>query len=270
MQEILAADSAQSWSPFAGVVYGVRAVGSEEYRYVGMTTATISKRRIQHFKTAAAGKKTAFADWLRARSEREDVFFESLELVMSTDLEDLGTAEQKWIAKLRQEGHHLLNHTDGGLGPTGYVWTDEQRKAAGDRSRGRKFPNALRGPDHHRWGQKASDELRARLSAQRKGMYSGSDNPNFGKFGPDHPSYGRVTSDETRAILSEQKRGEKNPNYGKTMSAEDRAKRSATLKGRPMPSSVRNAHTRHHTNKGVFKETCRHCIDDQNNERGGS
>ena len=93
-------------------------------------------------------------------------------------------------------------------------------------------------------------------------------NPNFGKFGEAHPSFGHTMSAESRARLSEMRRGEKNPNYGKTMSPEDRARRSAALKGRPRPSSVRSAHTRHHTNKGVFKETCRHCIDDQNNERG--
>jgi hypothetical protein len=63
------------------------------------------------------------------------------------------------------------------------------------------------------------------------------------------------------------RRGELNPNFGKTASDETRAKMSAVRKGRPMPSSVRSAHTRHHTNKGVFKETCQHCIDDRRNER---
>jgi hypothetical protein len=66
------------------------------------------------------------------------------------------------------------------------------------------------------------------------------------------------------------RRGPNNPNYGKPLSDEQRAKMSAALKGRPMPSSIRSAHTRHHTNKGVFKETCRHCIEDRNNERGSS
>jgi hypothetical protein len=251
------------WTPFAGCVYGVRAVGSDEYRYVGLTTGTILRRRSEHFKSAERGKKTPFADWLRKRGNREEVFFESLELVMSEDLDDLGAAEQKWIKRLRSEGHRLLNLTDGGLGPRGYVWTAEQRQAAADRMRGKKRKNVPRGPDHPSWGWSPSDELRARWSAQRKGMNKGGANPNFGKFGPEHPAFGHAVSPETRQLLSEAKIGEKNPNYGKSASPETRAKRSAALKGRPMPSSIRSAHTRHHTNKGVFKETCHHCIDDQ-------
>ena len=74
---------------------------------------------------------------------------------------------------------------------------------------------------------------------------------------------------ESRARLSEMRRGENNPNFGKSASDETRAKMSAVRKGRAMPSSIRSAHTRHHTNKGVFKETCLHCIDDQQAAESG-
>ncbi|MFD3703955.1 NUMOD3 domain-containing DNA-binding protein [Nocardia sp. NPDC058658] len=70
-------------------------------------------------------------------------------------------------------------------------------------------------------------------------------------------------SQEQRLRLSEMRTGAGNPNYGRTASAETRAKMSAVRKGRPMPSSRRNAHTRHHTNKAVFKESCAYCIEDQ-------
>lgn len=253
----------REWSPFVGVVYGVREMGSREYRYVGLTTKTVLRRRSEHWKTADRGRRTPFGDWLKTHSSREDVYFQSLELVMSESLEDLGRAEQAWIARLRSDGHHLLNLADGGLGPRGYVWTEAQRKAAGDRARGRKHPNAPRGPDHPSWGRKIhSAEQKARWSAERKGKNSGEANPNFGKYGSAHPSYGHSMSEESRARLSEMRRGENNPNFGKTASAATRAKRSASMKGQPMPSSVRSAHTRHHTNKSVVKESCRHCQDD--------
>jgi len=119
------------------------------------------------------------------------------------------------------------------------------------------------------WGYQFSDEQKALWSEKRKGMNSGPQNPNYGKFGDAHPSFGHKMSAESRARLSEMRRGANNPNFGKSASEETRAKRSAAMKGRPMPSSVRSAHTRYHTNKGVFKETCRHCIDDRNNERDG-
>ena len=259
------------WSPFVGIIYGVREIGSAEYRYVGLTTHRIARRKSEHYKTALRGqKKTPFADWLRQRTDRESVYFESLELVMGTDREDLGRAEARWIEKLRRQGHRLLNLNDGGLGNHGYVWTEEQRKAAGDRARGRPTGVSRKGPDSPNWGRHIhSDEQRQRWSEIRRGQGAGPDNVNYGKFGPDHPSFGRRLSPETKARLSEMRRGEKNPNFGKSASAETLAKRSAAMKGRPMPSSVRSAHTRHHTNKGVFTETCRHCIDDQHRAETG-
>lgn len=256
-----------SYVPFIGGVYAFRTYDSAEFRYVGMTTNSVTVRERQHFKVAVSGeRKTPFYDWLRKHG-RENAFAMSL-AVVTTDLDDLAAAEIEWIAGLRSHGHRLLNLSDGGKGPNGHVWTEKQRKAAGDRARGRPTGIHLKGPDSPRWGHTHSDEQKAKWSAMRRGTNTGEANPNFGKFGEAHPSFGHTMSAESRARLSEMRRGEKNPNYGKTMSPEDRARRSAALKGRPRPSSVRSAHTRHHTNKGVFKETCRHCIDDQNNERG--
>lgn len=261
--------SDRDWSPFVGVIYGVSEMGSTEFRYVGLTTKKIARRKSEHFKVAEAGRKTPFADWLRKLPDREAAYFQSLELVMSDSLEDLGAAEVRWIARLRSQGHRLLNLNEGGLGNHGYEWTQEQRDAAAARMRGVKRAGYPHGPDHPRWGSTHSDELKAHWSETRKGMNSGAANPNFGKFGADHPSFGRETSAETRALLSAQKRGPLNPNYGKSASAETRAKRSAAMKGIPRPTSVRSAHTRHHTNKGVFKDTCRHCIDDMQVKNSG-
>lgn len=256
-------DAGGQWTPFVGVIYGVREMGSTEYRYVGLTTHTITRRKSEHFKVAAKGRKTPFADWLRQRTDRESAFFDSLELVMSDDLNDLGKAEERWITKLRADGHRLLNLNDGGLGNHGYVWTEEQRKAAGDRARGRPTGVSRTGSDSPNWGRHIhSEEQRQRWSEMRRGTGTGPANPNYGKFGSDHPSYGHRMSAESKERLSEMRRGANNPNFGKTESAETRAKKSAATKGRPMPSSVRSAHTRHHTNKGVFKDTCRHCQDD--------
>lgn len=262
--------SSTSWSPFIGVIYGVRQLGSSEYRYVGLTTHTISRRRSEHFKAASGGRKTPFADWLRQNTDRETVYFASLELVMSADLDDLGSAEVRWIEKLRHEGHRLLNMNDGGLGNHGYVWTEAQRKAAGDRARGRPTGVSRKGPDSPNWGRHIhTDDQRQRWSEMRRGKGTGPGNPNFGKFGAEHPSFGHRMSAESKARLSEMRSGANNPNFGKSESAETRAKKSAKTKGRPMPSSIRNAHTRHHTNKGVFKDTCRHCIDDQQSAESG-
>lgn len=243
-------------APPVGVVYGVRLARTLEFRYVGITRVGARRRFGQHRKKARDGVRTPFYDWLR-KHERDDVVWEVLETVRS-DLPSLGDAEIVWIALMRSAGHRLLNVSEGGLGPTGVVWSDAQREAARQRSLGRKGvsrPGVL----NPFYGGRHSDAQRERWSEARRGTNAGPDNPNFGLFGPAHPSYGHTMSAEARHSLSVARTGSGNPNYGKVASEETRAKRSAAQKGKPKPSSARSAHTRHHTNKGVISPRCRFC-----------
>lgn len=143
----------------------------------------------------------------------------------------------------------------------GIEWPAEKREAARIRSTGRKGVSRF-AEDNPFYGRTHAAEQRAKWSEFRKGKNAGSKNPNYGKFGEAHPTFGRVMSKQARERLSEQRRGIGNPNYGRQASDETRAKMSAVRKGRPMPSSKRSAHTRHHTNRGVRKDTCRYCIED--------
>ena len=241
-----------------GVVYGIRLRHAVDIRYVGITTKGVRRRFSQHLRNAADGRKTPFYDWLR-KYDSTEVTVDVLE-VITGDLVGLGKAEQLWISNLRHSGHPLLNLSDGGLGPTGVVWTDAQRDAARIRSTGR--PGVSRpGVLNPFFGHSHSDEQRQAWSESRRGTNVGPDNPNFGRFGPDHPSYGRVLSAESRRALSENRMGALNPNFGKQTSAETRALQSAAQKGRPKPSSVRSAHTRHHTKRGVVSATCKFCLE---------
>ncbi len=241
-----------------GLVYGIRLRREVEYRYVGITTKTASRRFHQHFRVAAEGRKTPFYDWLR-KQDRSEVIADELDWIEG--LPELGQAEIDWISYLRREGDRLLNLSEGGLGPTGVVWTEEMREAARIRSTGRKIVRES-GTGASFYGKNHSLEQRQKWSEDRKGTYAGAENPNFGKFGPEHPSYGREMSEESRAALSEARKGAGNPNFGKKASAETRAKMSAVRKGVPKPSSQRSAHTRHHTNKGVEKADCKYCVED--------
>ncbi|MEK8228159.1 GIY-YIG nuclease family protein [Oerskovia sp. M15] len=95
-----------------GVIYGIRLRESREYRYVGLTTKTASRRFRQHLRNAQDGKKTPFCDWLRKHDE-EGVTFDILDVVVS-DLDELGASEIEWIDFLRTSGDRLLNISDGG------------------------------------------------------------------------------------------------------------------------------------------------------------
>lgn len=248
-------------------IYGVRLRRECEYRYVGLTTKSIDYRLSQHLKLARQGRKTPFYDWLR-KQETGSVVAEELQAACS--LQALGQAEIEWIAYLKRDGDRLLNISAGGLGPTGVVWTKEQREAARVRSTGRKGISRY-GQAAPFYGGHHSVEQRAKWSMERKGSYIGEANPNFGKFGADHPSFGHSMTEEARKALSEARMGEEgNPNFGKKASAETKAKMSAVRKGRPKPSSRRSAHTRHHTNKGVEKADCKYCVEDSAQSKVGS
>jgi len=251
MTEMTALDE----SDVVGRIYGIRLADSSEYRYIGLTESTVTRRFGRHRANARAGRRTPFYDWLRKHDGQAVV--DVLELVRTSRF-DLGEAEKRWIADRRAAGDRLLNLTDGGLGPSGVLWTDEQREAARVRSTGR--PGVSRpGPLNPFYGAKHSAEQRARWSAERAGTNTGASNPNYGKFGADHPSYGHTMSEEARRAMSESRKGAGNPNYGKVASAETRAKMSAARRGRPQPSSRRSAHTRYHVNRDGWSPRCLLC-----------
>lgn len=247
-----------------GVVYGVRLRGSDEYRYVGQTTKEPAARLRRHLSNARSGRKTPFYDWLRKHNGA--VVVDTLDREWLSR-ESLGESEIVWIASLRYEGHRLLNIADGGLGPTGVVWTEEMREEARRRATGRKGVSRP-GPLGTFYGRRHTAEQRAKWSDERKGTYVGPDNPNYGKFGEDHPSYGHKMSAESRAALSEMRKGERNPNFGKKASPETRAKMSAARKGVPRPTKSRSAHTRYHTDQGRFCPQCRFCVEDRESPDG--
>ncbi|MCC3270065.1 NUMOD3 domain-containing DNA-binding protein [Arthrobacter gengyunqii] len=247
----------------AGYIYGVRLQGEREYRYVGMTTKTVARRFAQHLKCARDGRKTPFYDWLR-KQDQQGVRADELQEVW--DLTDLGQSEIDWIAYLKRDGHRLLNLSKGGLGPTGVLWTAEQREAARLRSTGRKGLSRF-GEANPFYGRSHTPEQRLKWAEERAGQYAGPENPNFGRFGAEHPRFGSSMTPEARKALSDARTGAGNPNFGKKASEETRAKMSAVRAGRPMPSSRRSAHTRYHSNKGVEKADCRYCVEDSANPR---
>jgi hypothetical protein len=241
-----------------GYIYAIHLLGSSEYRYVGMTATTIERRLQQHFTGAKRGKQYPVYDWLR-KQEKELVQIVCLEAC--EELEDLENLEISWVSKLRSEGHRLLNLTEGGKGPRGHKWTEEQRAAHRERMlEVNNRPEKKLAPRNQKKGVPIhSQEQKELWSKQRTGTITGDKNPNYGKFGPEHPAYGRTLSEETKERLSEQRKGEKNPNYGRKLSEETRKKMSEVRKGRPMPSSVKSAHTRWHTNKNVISNKCKYC-----------
>lgn len=241
-----------------GTIYGLKLKTSREIRYVGMTSSTSKRRLQQHFTAARRGVRYPVCDWLRNQDFEE---VEIVELEKCSDYDELEIREIYWAAKLKEDGHRLLNLTEGGKGPKGHKWTEGQKAA--HRERMLEVNNRLEkrlAPRNQKKGvPKHTREQKEKWSKDRTGSITGDKNPNYGKFGQEHPAFGRKLSEETKKRLSEQKKGEKNPNYGQKLSEETRKKMSEVRKGRPMPSSSRSAHTRWHTNKNVISNKCKYC-----------
>ena len=248
----------------SGIIYGIRLFNSPDVRYVGLTTTSIEQRFKSHQKAAAgAVRKYPLYDWMRKHNKGSFEIF-----VIETVEDDLEDKERYWIKEYKRNGHKLLNLTEGGQGPNGHVWTEEQRSR-----HSKKMKEVVNRPEVKEkikknrvifYGEKHSDEQKRKWSEERKGSITGVKNPNYGKFGPSHPSYGRKLSEEAKQKLSKERLGEKNPNYGKSASEETRKKLSLAQKGKPKPKSARSAHVRYHVNLKGFSERCNYCTEENN------
>ena len=159
-----------------------------EYRYIGVTKHSVEERLYRHKKSAKYDKKYPVHMWIR--KHYEDVV--ATVLVDNLSIEEALELEVRYIADFRKNGHNLLNATDGGDGITGYVFTEEARKAVSDGQRGRKFSEETkRKISESKQGKKLSEEHRKKIGDGVRG---------------------KVRSAETRRRMSESQKGKsRNP-----------------------------------------------------------
>jgi hypothetical protein len=94
-----------------------------EVRYVGQTIYTLKNRLWRHLREATTDESRHKDRWLRklfAAGYKPIIW-----LLETTP--DLNEREQFWIAHYRQAGCKLTNLTDGGMGVSGYKWSEETR-----------------------------------------------------------------------------------------------------------------------------------------------
>lgn len=260
------------------VIYGLRRKDSNEYRYIGQTTGR-AKNRLNSHSHSAYVKESHYAVhcWMRKYS-RDEIVIEVLESCPVGDLDYLNYAERYWISSMRDFGHVLLNHTDGGDGVPGLpAWnrgvpmSEDQKNRLRAANAGRKlsdehkelisqgvikhFSSTEQKSVYEYWvdshGQEEADRLLADLKLKRSQQMSGKGNNMYGRTGQDAPCYGRV--------------GDKHPMFGKTHTAESKAKISVASKGVTPSISARtkrsfSLHEYNHTSKDKFKDTCIWCL----------
>ncbi len=110
----------------------------------------------------------------------------------------------------------LANLTEGGDGPSGYTWNEDQR---------RKILGGIRsGSNNPFFGKKHSIEAKSLMHKAHKDVN-----------GPKNSFYGKHHSEETKALISLRNTGKKLGSF----SAEDKARISKALKGKPKQISLK-------------------------------
>lgn len=97
-------------------------------RYVGKTVRYLHQRHKQHIYDAVKRRRLPVHRWLARRiAQRQRLVIKLLEYVPPGS--DWIAREKHWIAKLREDGHDLLNLTEGGEGLAGFVHAPERNEA---------------------------------------------------------------------------------------------------------------------------------------------
>jgi hypothetical protein len=115
---------------------------NNKIRYVGKAQDPAHRLNV-HLYAAKTGKsqdnRSHKYNWIRELL-REDLAPELV--VLESGLNDSIASEREryWIADLRQAGHRLTNHTDGGEGMLGAIFSPETRAKIGAALRGRPLP----------------------------------------------------------------------------------------------------------------------------------
>lgn len=209
-------------------IYGLYDPRNDELRYIGKSKDP-NQRLFDHLSTVKNNEISSKANWLRELIS--EGYIPLVKILEKTDDINWEEAEKRWIREGREKGLNLLNVADGGNNPPDWLGKKQSPYHVQKRVEARK----AKGNYHH------SEETRKKISENRKGKATGTDNGFYGKKHPreimdkireinkNRPGVnkGRHLSDETKKKISE-------ANKGKTRSAEDREKLSRLFKGRKM------------------------------------
>jgi group I intron endonuclease len=193
----------ESW-----VIYGLKKLGTDEYRYIGMTTKKLSRRIYLHtWESKKASPVLPVHKWIKSIEGAFEV--DILAKAPKKDKDELAKLEISYISWAKENDYKLLNLTNGGEGTLGYSESEEVRK---------KKSKQMSGEGNPRYGIRWTPELRAKILAALPDQSGGN-----------NPRYGVTLSEETRQKISENHAdvsGENNPFYNKTHSEETRKKMS--------------------------------------------
>lgn len=168
------------------LIYALLDPRSAAVRYIGKS-ATGMRRPNMHRKPSVLVKDfTHKANWIRAL-QKDGLTYDVDVLEVVGERKLLDDAERYWIAEARKNGWQITNHTDGGDGLSGAVFSAEHRARISAANKGRKLTeeqrarclaaNKARDPSTRvtaaacasNRGRKHSAEAKAKIGAAHRG-----------------------------------------------------------------------------------------------------
>lgn len=108
------------------VIYGLFAMAEpDRIRYIGLTTQGLKTRLAQHRSDGDIRARLPVHLWIKKHG-RDNIG--ARVLATAETVAELAALEMRLIAEHGGDRDELLNRTDGGEGPNGYVYTDEHRE----------------------------------------------------------------------------------------------------------------------------------------------
>jgi group I intron endonuclease len=137
-------------------------------RYVGCS-ARGWKRTAQHGHASNLKRGRHVSAWIKSLLAAGISYFAVL--LEETNADELHERERWWIAYGKMSGWDLTNHTAGGEGMTGYVFSAESRAKMSASLKGNVMsPEARAKSSAANRGRKRSDEARAKISEGKRGQ----------------------------------------------------------------------------------------------------
>lgn len=120
------------------LIYGLLDLRTNQIRYIGKSSCGI-ERAWHHYKPCRLEKdKTHKGNWIRQLLAAGTIYGAYILEECSSEL--LNQREIAWIAHARILGWPLTNHTDGGDGLSGHIFTEEHRQKISRANKGKKGP----------------------------------------------------------------------------------------------------------------------------------
>lgn len=199
------------------LIYGLLDPRDGTLRYIGKSSSGMSRPRDHARPSRVRVERTHKANWVRSLLAI-GLCPQIVVIEEHPTSDDLGEAEQFYIAYFKTLGCRLTNATEGGEGAPGVQVSDSTRAKQSVARRGRRFTSEHRAAIAAGLkGHEVSLETRQKIGARHKGNTY---------------CVGRELSEASRAKMSESV-SRTSPMRGKKLSPETRAKMSEVCKGRP-------------------------------------